>query len=226
VRALRGTGDQGPKQQDSQRETPNRIGIWNAPDPRRATRRGQLRHATWDLRIACVSVTRAMGTVLPYVLLHRRAPASEATVIGKTARGFLPVPFQASLWVEIAPGIAINRSPSGTQGERGSSRGPVVERAYGLLEVHDHDKGEVPVGRRDHPQLPGRREGQRLKPKILTNQIIRGVDAYRPRSSTEARTPVVLPASRCSSGGEPAGYEVLAATRPKKARTSRWSRTP
>ena len=31
-----------------------------------------------------------------------------ASFIAKTARGFLPVPGQASLWVEIAPGIALH----------------------------------------------------------------------------------------------------------------------
>ena len=32
-----------------------------------------------------------------------------AAFIGSTSRGFLPVPGVASLWVEIAPGLAINR---------------------------------------------------------------------------------------------------------------------
>ena len=32
-----------------------------------------------------------------------------ASFMGKTARGFLPIPGMASLWVEIAPGMAINR---------------------------------------------------------------------------------------------------------------------
>ena len=51
----------------------------------------------------------AMGTVLrTYCFLDALQP-QQATFIGKTARGFLPVPFQASLWVEIAPGIAINQ---------------------------------------------------------------------------------------------------------------------
>ena len=111
-----------------------------------------------------------------------------ATFMGKTARGFLPVPGQASLWVEIAPGIAINRvTDSALKATKVQPAVQVVERAYGLLEVHHHDQGEVLAAGRTilaHLELE---EGQRLRPKVVTNQIIRSVEAYRPRSSTAAR---------------------------------------
>ena len=86
----------------------------------------------------------AMGTVLrTYCFLDALQP-QQATFIGKTARGFLPVPFQASLWVEIAPGIAINQvTDAALKATRVQPAVQVVERAYGLLEIHDHDKGEV-----------------------------------------------------------------------------------
>ena len=62
-----------------------------------------------------------------------------ATFMGKTARGFLPVPHQASLFVEIAPGIAINRvTDIALKATRVQPAIQIVERAYGLLEVH-HD---------------------------------------------------------------------------------------
>jgi hypothetical protein len=64
--------------------------------------------------------------------------------IGKTSRGFLPVPEMASLWVEIAPGIAINRiTDVALKATRVQPAVQVVERAYGVLEVHSMDKGEV-----------------------------------------------------------------------------------
>src|SRR5687767_15851112 len=67
-----------------------------------------------------------------------------ATFMGKTARGFLPVPGQASLFVEIAPGIAINRvTDVALKATRVQPAIQVVERAYGLLEVHHDDQGEV-----------------------------------------------------------------------------------
>src|SRR5580765_8094953 len=113
----------------------------------------------------------AMGTVLrTYCFLDALQP-QQATFIGKTARGFLPVPFQASLWVEIAPGIAINQVTDAAL--KATSVQPavqVVERAYGLLEIHDHDKGEVLSAGATILKHLGVDENQRLKPRVLTNQ--------------------------------------------------------
>ena len=83
-----------------------------------------------------------MATVLrTYCFLDALQP-QQATFIGKTARGFLPVPFQASLWVEIAPGIAINQvTDAALKATKVQPAVQVVERAYGLLEIHHNDKG-------------------------------------------------------------------------------------
>jgi hypothetical protein len=103
-----------------------------------------------------------------------------ATFIGKTARGFLPVPGQASLFIEIAPGIAINRvTDVALKATKVQPALQVVERAYGLLEVHHFDQGEVPLRRQGGPRTPRAERGERLKPKVLTNQIIRAVEAYQ-----------------------------------------------
>ena len=65
-----------------------------------------------------------------------------ASFIGKTARGFLPLPNMASLFVEIAPGIAINRvTDVALKATTVAPAIQVVERAFGLLEVHDADQG-------------------------------------------------------------------------------------
>jgi len=102
-----------------------------------------------------------MGTVLrTYCFLDALQP-QQATFIGKTARGFLPVPFQASLWVEIAPGIAINQvTDAALKATRVQPAVQIVERAYGLLEIHHFDQGEVrAVGFHDrfhYRKLPGR----------------------------------------------------------------------
>ena len=49
-----------------------------------------------------------MITLRTYTFLDSLQPQL-ASFMGKTARGFLPVPEMAALFVEIAPGIAINR---------------------------------------------------------------------------------------------------------------------
>ena len=50
----------------------------------------------------------AATTLRTYTFLDALQPQL-ASFMGKTAKGFLPVPGMASLFVEIAPGIAINR---------------------------------------------------------------------------------------------------------------------
>jgi hypothetical protein len=143
-----------------------------------------------------------------------------ATFIGKTARGFLPVPRQASLWVEIAPGIAINRvTDAALKATRVQPAVQVVERAYGLLEVHHTDQAEVLAAGRTilaHLEL---REEQRLKPKVMTNQIIRSVEAYQTQIINRSSSGMmVLPGdSLFILETEPAGYAVLAANEAEKA---------
>ncbi len=85
-----------------------------------------------------------MATILrTYTFLDALQPQL-ASFIGKTARGFLPLPGMASLFVEIAPGIAINRvTDVALKATKVVPAIQVVERAYGLLEVHDPDQGEV-----------------------------------------------------------------------------------
>jgi hypothetical protein len=158
-------------------------------------------------------------TLRTYCFLDALQPQL-ATFMGKTARGFLPVPGQASLWVEIAPGIAINRvTDAALKATRVQPAVQVVERAYGLLEVHDFDQGEVlQAGATILKQLE-LEEGQRLKPKVLTNQIIRSIEAYQTQiiNRTSSGMMVLPGESLFILETEPAGYAVLAANEAEKA---------
>jgi hypothetical protein len=158
-------------------------------------------------------------TLRTYVFLDALQPQL-ATFMGKTSRGFLPVPSQASLWVEIAPGIAINRvTDSALKATSVQPAVQVVERAYGLLEVHDHDKGEVLSAGATILKHLELREEDRLKPRVATNQIIRSVEAYQTQIiNRNSQGMMVLPGeSLFILETEPAGYVVLAANEAEKA---------
>ena len=143
-----------------------------------------------------------------------------ATFMGKTSRGFLPVPGQASLWIEIAPGIAINRvTDAALKATKVQPAVQVVERAFGLLEVHHEDQGEVlQAGETVLKQLELTEDG-RMKPKMPTNQIIRAVEAYQTQIiNRNSQGMMVLPGeSLLIMETEPAGYIVLAANEAEKA---------
>jgi len=146
--------------------------------------------------------------------------AQLASFMGKTARGFLPIQGQASLFVEIAPGIAINRvTDVALKATRVVPALQIVERAYGLLEVHADDQGDV----RDagaailaHLEL---REEDRIKPKVVTNQIILSIEPTQAQIiNRSSQGMMILPGqSLFILETEPAGYVAFAANEAEKA---------
>ena len=71
-----------------------------------------------------------------FVFLDSLQP-QHAAYMSAVAQGFLPLPGDTSLWIEISPGIEINRITD--VAVKAASVRPgvqVVERLYGLLEVH------------------------------------------------------------------------------------------
>jgi len=143
-----------------------------------------------------------------------------ASFIGKTARGFLPIPEMASLFVEIAPGIAINRvTDIALKNTTVVPAVQVVERAYGLLEVHDFDKGEVLKAGEHILRYLGLREEDRMKPRIVSNQIIRAIEPYQAQIiNRNSQGMMILPGqSLFILETEPAGYVAFAANEAEKA---------
>ena len=111
-----------------------------------------------------------------YVFLDSLQP-QHAAVVGTVAKGFLPVRGQASLYIEIAPGIAINRltdiAVKATHAQPGMQ---IVERHYGLLEVHHEKQSEVLRAGEAILNELGLQEQDRLKPKVVSSTVIRHLD--------------------------------------------------
>ena len=154
-----------------------------------------------------------------YIFLDSLQPQL-ASFIGKTARGFLPIPFMASLWVEIAPGMAINRvTDIALKASKVQPAVQVVERAYGLLEIHHEDKGQVMDAGRALLESLDLKEDDRLAPNLPTNQVLRGIEAYQAQIINRSSSGMmILPGeSLLILETDPAGYIVLAANEAEKA---------
>lgn len=143
-----------------------------------------------------------------------------ASFVASTARGYLPVRGQAALYVEIAPGIAINRvTDIALKRTKVRPAVQVVERAFGLLEVHDESQAEVLEAGKHILDFLDVTEGDRLQPRMLTSEIITGIDDYQSMLINRNRSGMML------LGGEtlyilevhPAGYAVIAANEAEKA---------
>ena len=93
------------------------------------------------------------------------------------SQGFMPLEKQASLFIEIAPGIAINQltdsALKATQVQPGMQ---IVERAYGMLEIHHDDQGQVRTAGQAILDRMGVTMQDRLKPRVVSSQIITGLD--------------------------------------------------
>jgi hypothetical protein len=153
-----------------------------------------------------------------YVFLDSLQP-QHAAYLGTVARGFLPLPGDTSLWVEISPGIEINRitdiALKSTKVRPGMQ---IVERLFGLLEVHHEVQAEVRAAGEAILSALDVHEAERIKPRVVSSQIIRHVDAHQVQLINrmryghmllEGQTLYVLEV-------EPAGYAALAANQAEK----------
>ena len=154
-----------------------------------------------------------------YVFLDSLQPQM-AAYIGSTARGFLPLAGDASLWVEISPGIEINRiTDVALKSTKVRPAVQVVERLFGLLEVHSADQAEVRASGEAILEALEVRAEERWKPKIHSSQIIRRVDAHQTQLINRNRKGMMLIAEQTLYVMEvaPAAYAVLAANEAEKA---------
>lgn len=156
-----------------------------------------------------------------YVFLDNLQP-QHAAYIGTVALGFLPLPGDASLWIEIAPGIAINRITDIALKSASVRPGvQVVERLYGLLEIHSSRQGETRAAGKAILEAIGVRREECLKPRVVSTQIIRNVDAHQTQLINRTRRGQLLLAGQTLYVLEvqPAAYAALAANEAEKAAT-------
>lgn len=154
-----------------------------------------------------------------YVFLDTLQP-QHAAFMGTVARGFLPVPGDASLWIEISPGIEINRITDVALKATGVRPGmQIVERLYGLLEVHSSSQAETRAAGEAILEALGVREQDRLKPRVISSQIIRNIDAYQTQLINRLRHGQMILAGQTMYvlEVEPAAYAALAANEAEKA---------
>ena len=101
-----------------------------------------------------------------YCFLDSLQP-QHAGFLGTVARGFLPLPYDTSLWVEISPGIEINRiTDIALKSTRVRPGMQIVERLFGLLEVHHQDQAEVRAAGAAILEALDLQEADRLKPNV------------------------------------------------------------
>ncbi len=145
--------------------------------------------------------------------------SQHSAFLGTVARGFLPLPGDASLWIEISPGIEINRITDVAL--KATSVQPamqIVERLYGLLEVHSESQAETRAAGTAILEALGVKEEDRLKPRVVSSQIIRHVDPHQVQLINRMRHGHMILAGQTLYVMEvqPAAYAALAANEAEK----------
>jgi hypothetical protein len=158
-------------------------------------------------------------TLRSYIFLDSLQPQL-AAFIGTTARGFLPVAGDASMFIETAPGLVINRiTDVALKATAATPAIMVVERAFGLLEIHHHDQGQVLNAGAAVLAFLGLHEHDRLQPRVVSDQVIRAVEPYHAQVINKMRygDQLIAGESLFILESEPAGYIAYAANEALKA---------
>lgn len=153
-----------------------------------------------------------------YVFLDNLQPQHSA-FLGTVARGFLPLPGDASLWIEISPGIEINRITDVALKAVDVKPGmQIVERLYGLLEVHSPSQADVRAAGAAILEALDLKEEDRLKPRVVSSQIIRNIDPHQVQLINRMRHGHMILAGQTLYVMEvqPAAYAALAANEAEK----------
>ena len=160
-----------------------------------------------------------MAELRCYVFIDKLQPQF-ASFLGTVAQGFLPVPDQASLFVEVAPGMDIMRvtdvALKATDVKPGMM---IIERMYGMLEVHSDSQADVRRAGQAILDSLDLKEEDRIKPEITSSQVIRNISDYHSQLINRTRHgDMIIPGQTLYVlEVAPAGYAAIAANEAEKA---------
>ena len=160
-----------------------------------------------------------MGELRCYVFIDSLQPQF-ASFLGTVAQGFLPVPGQASLFVEVAPGMDIMRVTDVALKSTDVRPGMmIIERMYGMLELHSDSQADVRQAGRAILDSLGLKEEDRIKPEITSSQVIRNISDYHSQLINRTRHgDMIIPGQTLYVlEVAPAGYAAIAANEAEKA---------
>ncbi len=114
-----------------------------------------------------------------YCYLDRMQPQF-AAFVGTVTQGDLPTEGMAALYVEMAPGNEVFRvvdiAVKATEARPGAQ---IVEREFGMFEVHSHSQAAVLAAGEVVLTRLGLSTGERLRPQVVSTQVITRVDPYQ-----------------------------------------------
>jgi len=148
-----------------------------------------------------------------------RMQSEVAAFVGTITQGDLPVEGMASLYVEMSPGNEVFRTVDiavkATEAKPGAQ---VVEREFGMFEVHSLNQAAVLESGRIVLERLGLAIEDRIKPTVYSSNLITRVDPYQAQLLNRWRRGSMLVAAETLFVLEvaPAAYIMLAANEAEK----------
>lgn len=153
------------------------------------------------------------------VFIDQMQPQFAAT-IATNSDGYFPVAGEAAFWLEVQPGIVINRLMDAALKSCDVKPGALVtERSYGTLEVHSPDQGMVRQAGAAILAAAGVGLDDALRPNLMTSEIIRKISDHHAMMINRTRAGMLVLGDDTLYTLEvnPAVYVVLAANEAEKA---------
>lgn len=143
-----------------------------------------------------------------------------AAVVAAKSDGYFPVPGESAYWLEVRPGSAVNRLLDVALKTCDVRPGALItERTYGLLEVHGPDQAQVREAERRILSAAGVSAADQWRPKVLTSETVRKLDAHQASLLNRTRDGMLILADDTLYTLEvmPAVWALLAANEAEKA---------
>jgi len=103
-----------------------------------------------------------------------------AATIAANSDGYFPVAGESAFWLEVRPGIVINRLMDVALKSCDVTPGALItERSYGTLEVHGPDQGQVRDAAERILRAAGVGFADALAPHVMTDEVIHQIDDHQ-----------------------------------------------
>ena len=160
-----------------------------------------------------------------YVFLDSLQPQL-AAYMGTVSQGFLPIPGDACLWLEVSPGMAVHRVTDIALKASTVRLGQmIVERAFGSLALYHRDQSNVLHSGDVVLEAIGSRIEQRSRCEVSWTEIIRAITpdhAVLINRQNRRGSMIQAGMSMFILETEPAGYVLIAANEAERPPTSPW----
>ncbi|MEO0663751.1 MAG: hypothetical protein AAFZ87_19630, partial [Planctomycetota bacterium] len=107
--------------------------------------------------------------------------------------GYVPVEGESAFWLEVRPGIVVNRLLDVALKRCDVTPGALTtERHFGSLEVHGPDQGQVLAAGAEILRALGKRWSDQPAPDVLTDEIIRKITPHHANLLNQARAGMLV----------------------------------